>query len=413
MPHLWVRSEQRANEERVGLTPEGAAALIQLGFRVSVERSTNRAIPIAKYEAVDGCEIVAENSWPDAPADAIIFGLKELPDDGTPLKHRHIMFGHAYKGQPAGATLLSRFVAGGGTLYDLEYLIDESGRRVAAFGYWAGFAGAALAVKCWAAQQNGLQLGAVTKSDSKASLLAELAREMPGGKKEAMEEDEDHRLAKRAKPEPKKTTTPRVLIIGALGRVGSGAAALCASLGIDQITRWDLAETASGGPFPELLEHDIFLNCILASPGCPVFVPSSAAAPTSRRKLSVIGDIACDPGSDYNPIQVYDQVTTWSQPALRVAEGGGGASGGLESGGGGGGGLPLDVIAIDNLPSMLPVESSIDYAAQLLPSLRTLGAVEAKTAAGAAGETTADGVWGRAAALFRKHVQALPAASKL
>ena len=25
MPHLWVRSEQRANEERVGLTPEGAA----------------------------------------------------------------------------------------------------------------------------------------------------------------------------------------------------------------------------------------------------------------------------------------------------------------------------------------------------------------------------------------------------
>ena len=62
----------------------------------------------------------------------------------------------------------------------------------------------------------------------------------------------------------------------------------------------------------------------------------------------------------------------------------------------------------------MPVESSIDYAAQLLPSLRTLGAVEAKTAAAdAAGETTADGVWGRAAALFRKHVQALPAASKL
>ena len=54
------------------------------------------------------------------------------------------MFGHAYKGQPAGQVLLRRFRDGGGTLYDLEYLTDETGRRVAAFGYWAGYAGAAL-----------------------------------------------------------------------------------------------------------------------------------------------------------------------------------------------------------------------------------------------------------------------------
>lgn len=26
--HLWVRAEQRANEERVGLTPQGARALV-------------------------------------------------------------------------------------------------------------------------------------------------------------------------------------------------------------------------------------------------------------------------------------------------------------------------------------------------------------------------------------------------
>ncbi len=33
---------------------------------------------------------------------------------------------------------------------------------------------------------------------------------------------------------------------------------------------------------------------------------------------------------------------------------------------------PLDVMAIDNLPSLLPVESSEDYAGQLLPALLTL-----------------------------------------
>lgn len=345
MTHLWVRAEQRLNEERVGLTPEGAASLIAAGIRVTVEASSVRAIGIEGYRAA-GCEIAPENMWPDAPADAIIFGLKELPEDGTPLTHRHIMFGHAFKGQPAGQVLLARFKAGGGTLYDLEYLVNEQGRRVAAFGYWAGYAGAALALKCWAAQQRGGLAGPVSKYPGKAALLADLAVEING------------------------MTPPRAIVIGAGGRVGSGASDLCAAMGV-AVTKWDQAETASGGPFPEILQHEIFLNCILASPGCPVFVPASAK--TDARKLTVIGDIACDPTSDFSPIKVYDQVTDWAAPALRVHE--------LP---------PLDVTAIDNLPSLLPVESSEDYAAQLLSSLATLGDLKA-------------GVWGRAAAEFARH----------
>ena len=47
-------------------------------------------------------------------------------------------------------------------------------------------------------------------------------------------------------------------------------------------------------------------------------------------------------------------------------------------------------MAIDNLPSLLPVESSEDYAAQLLPSLAALGDLES-------------GVWGRAMAEFTRH----------
>ncbi|MDE2446560.1 MAG: saccharopine dehydrogenase, partial [Alphaproteobacteria bacterium] len=261
-PHLWVRAEQRAHEERVGLTPEGAAALIKAGIKVTVEASSVRAIPIDGYKAA-GCAIAPENFWPTAPADAIIFGLKELPEDGTPLTHRHIMFGHAYKGQPAGQVLLKRFKTGSGTLYDLEYLVDEKGRRVAAFGYWAGFAGAAIALKCWAAQQQGRIQGPVHKYNSKAALLAELAKDVAGT-----------------------GARPSALIIGALGRVGTGAADLCAAMDV-ATTKWDMAETASGGPFPEVLQHEIFLNCILARPGCPVFVPASAK--TDARKLTVIG----------------------------------------------------------------------------------------------------------------------------
>ena len=87
MTHLWVRAEQRQNEERVGVTPEGVAALVGAGIRVTVEESSVRAIGLGGYRDA-GAEIAPENSWPQAPHDAIIFGLKELPEDGTPLPHR-------------------------------------------------------------------------------------------------------------------------------------------------------------------------------------------------------------------------------------------------------------------------------------------------------------------------------------
>lgn len=345
MTHLWVRAEQRANEDRVGVTPEGAAELIALGLKVSVEESASRIIPIDKYRAV-GCDIVTENSWPTAPKDAIIFGLKELPDDGTPLTHRHIMFGHAYKGQYSGKTLLTRFHAGGGTLYDLEYLVSEDGRRVAAFGYWAGYAGAAVTLKCWAAQQTESICQPVSSYANKDALLMDLGEMMQG------------------------LPTPTAIVIGALGRVGTGAADLCKAMGIS-VTKWDMAETASGGPFPEILEHNLFFNCILARPGTPVFIPQSAL--TAARKLTAIGDIACDPDSDYNPIPVYSEATSWAAPAFRAAND-----------------PILDVMAIDNLPSLLPLESSQDYAAQLLPSLKTLPDIQ-------------NGVWGRAEQTFKQH----------
>lgn len=351
MTHLWVRSEQRDNEERVGLTPDGAARLIASGINVTIEHSSNRCIGIQGY--IDaGCQIASEHSWPSAPPDAIVFGLKELPDDRTPLRHKHIMFGHAFKGQSAGRQLLKRFMAGGGTLYDLEYLVDPAGRRVAAFGYWAGFAGAAVALKCWIAQQRGEIAKSVQPYPKAAKLIDHLREELA----------------------TIDALIPNALIIGALGRVGTGAADLCAEMGV-KITKWDMAETANGGPFPQVLEHDIFFNCILARPGTPIFVPPTAT--TSPRNLTVIGDIACDPDSDFSPIKVYDQTTTWNEPALRVHDV-----------------PPLDVTAIDNLPSMLPYESSQDYAGQLLPSLLKLT------------DLTTD-VWGRAKDTYLEHTKDL------
>lgn len=348
MTHLWIRAEERANERRVGVTPADVVQLLAAGIRVTVEDSPTRIIPTADF-AANGAQIVQAGSWAAAPADTIIFGLKELPTTTGPLIHRHIHFGHAFKGQPDGPELLGRFKSGGGALYDLEYLTDPDGRRVAAFGYWAGYVGAALSVLAWAAQQAGAPVGTVTDWPTQDALLADVRSALPG-------------------------SLPSAIIIGALGRTGSGATDLLNTLSITP-TAWDMAETAHGGPFPEILTYDVFLNCILAMPGVPVFVNADAA--TQPRALSVIGDIACDPDSEYSPIKVYGRTTTWAAPILRAAQT-----------------PPLDVMAIDNLPSLLPLESSQDFAAQLLPHLLSLPEIET-------------GVWARASATYQSAVSDL------
>lgn len=349
--HLWVRAEERANERRVGITPDGVARLLAEGMDVTVEDSPTRILPLDGYRQA-GAQIASAGSWRSAPGDTVVFGLKELPEDSGPLPHRHILFGHAFKGQSDGKHLLARFQAGGGALYDLEYLVDDTGRRVAAFGYWAGFVGAALSVAAWAAQHSGQPMEGVSSWPDQASLVDEVKA----------------RLASVHAP------LPTALIIGALGRTGTGATALLNALGVTP-TAWDMAETASGGPFPQILTHDLFLNCILASQGVPVFVPAFAI--DAPRALRVIGDIACDPSSDFSPIKVYDRVTTWDAPVVHTAQT-----------------PPLDVMAIDNLPSLLPLESSEDFAAQLLPHLLALPSIN-------------QGVWGRAHATYQSALSAL------
>ena len=346
MTTIWIRAEMKPRERRAPLAPAACAALLSAGYDVRIEESAARAIPTARY-AEAGCAVEAEGAWREAPEDAWIVAVKEMPEaDSFPLSRRHIHFGHMFKNQEGWREGLGRFVAGGGALYDLENLTDETGRRVAAFGYWAGFAGAALGAKLWAGLADGARpgLSPIGEYADREALIADV-RAALGGR------------------------TPSALVTGALGRCGSGARDFFDAVGIAP-TGWDMKETASGGPFPEILAHDIFVNAVLASPTCPVFVPRDAAHDPARR-LTAISDVSCDPGSSYNPIPVYDRTTTFDDPAILAPSSG----------------APLAVTAIDHLPSLLPVESTEDYSAQLLPAMLTL-------------DGDRDGVWARAKADF-------------
>lgn len=92
-PTIHLRAETKPNEERSALTPSTAAALLAASFTINVERSTQSIFRDDEFSAV-GAKLVPAGSWPSAPEDHIILGLKELPEEDFPLKHTHVQFAH-------------------------------------------------------------------------------------------------------------------------------------------------------------------------------------------------------------------------------------------------------------------------------------------------------------------------------
>lgn len=343
-PHLWLRAENKPMEQRRALSPDNAKRLTDQGITLTVERSSQSIFDDKDFEAA-GCSLAEEHSWQaQAPQDAYILGLKELPACDSPLTHRHIYFAHAYKEQAGWQEVLGRFVAGGGSLYDLEYLTGGDGRRVAAFGFWAGFAGAAVAIHAWCAQQNNTPLRHLRAYKNQQDMIQSLEQQLGA-----------HR--------------PRLIVIGAKGRCGRGARRVADQLGLP-VTGWDLEETQAGGPFAEITEHDIFVNCVFVNKNIPPFLTHHELA-LPQRRLSVICDVSCDPLSDLNPLPLYRACSDFTNPCIRIVDGP----------------TPIDLIAIDHLPSLLPAESSDDFSTQLLPCLIDL-------------PNDTQGIWRRARDLF-------------
>jgi saccharopine dehydrogenase (NAD+, L-lysine-forming) len=88
----------------------------------------------------------------------------------------------------------------------------------------------------------------------------------------------------------------------------------------EDIIKWDMAETAKGGPFDEILGVDIFVNCIYLSSQIPAFVTEETIAKAGKsRRLSVVVDVSCDTTNPFNPIPIYTINTTFDKPTVPVA----------------------------------------------------------------------------------------------
>jgi saccharopine dehydrogenase (NAD+, L-lysine-forming) len=243
---------------------------------------------------------------------------------------------------------------GKGMVWDLEFLVDDKGRRVAAFGRAAGIVGSALGILTWAVKVLGESMPPLKSWSGSQALVATVKSYL------------DRAVAKNG------GALPSVLVLGALGRCGGGASWFADQVGIKTIN-WDLNETQAGGPFPQLLEVDILVNSIYLSEKIPPFLTKEMLSSTSR-KLSVVSDVSCDSNNPNNPLPIYSGSTDLVNPVMTLSYGT----------------LPLHVIAIDHLPTLIPSESSREFSTALLPYLKELAS------------SSQSPVWNRAKDLFFK-----------
>lgn len=351
--HVWIRSESRDTERRTPVVPADIPLLIEAGLAVTVEESPQRTFAIEEYAAA-GASVATEGSWVDAPEHAYVLGIKELPDEPESLRHRHVYFAHAFKGQEDARRTLERFSRGGGRLFDIEYLTDDDGRRVVAFGYWAGYVGAAL--------------GVLHLAGGLAAPLAPMAKhELDGELEQAGKAGADELLA---------------LVTGARGRSGRGAQQALRTAGMP-VTSWDREETRDLHK-QALLGHDLLVNCVVTHTPTTPFVEQPDL--DHERRLRVLADVTCDVTGPTNMLPVNTSITTWQEPVRRLHDGTNEH------------GVPLDVIAIDNLPSLLPREASEGFSADLTPHLL-----------GLAGEGGPSAPWRVAGRVFDDAIRSLTA----
>ncbi|KAL0891443.1 hypothetical protein Bca101_015426 [Brassica carinata] len=127
-------------ERRTPLTPSHCARLLHGGkdrtgvSRILVQPSAKRIHHDALYEDV-GCEISDDLS--DC---GLILGIKQPEIEMILPERAYAFFSHTHKAQKENMPLLDKILSERVTLYDYELIVDH-GRRLLAFGKYAGRAG--------------------------------------------------------------------------------------------------------------------------------------------------------------------------------------------------------------------------------------------------------------------------------
>lgn len=310
---IYLRKETYANESRTPLVPVHIEILKKAGFHILVESSEKRIFSDTDF--IKAGAIITNEPWFNQPSETLIVGLKELSNLDKLNAHTHIYFSHSYKQQNNANQILQAFKRSNSIIYDLEYFLNPDGQRALAFGYHAGLVAAALGLTQHCNRQTG-------KPD--------LHNLQPWLTMDSMLDS--------------CKIYPATIAVVGCGRTAKGVKYILRKFGYNPLS-------ISRENIFQIKDADIIFNCITLEKNYnDVWIDKD----TQLNKDQLIVDISCDYAKPNNPIAVYLSPTTWEKPVFNYSD-------------------KLSIIAIDNLPSLLPRDSSVEFSEKLADLLLRYG----------------------------------------
>lgn len=289
----------------------------------------------------------------------ILFGIKEVAID-TLLPNKHyVFFGHIAKKQPYNRPLIQKMIQLGVTFSDYEYLVDDEGKRLCAFGWWAGVVGVYNTLRAYGLKYNLFSLEMPNCKSTLESLATQLKSvELPAVK----------------------------IVVTGSGRVSTGVQFMldkigATSLNIDEYLQKNEVNTLtycvaalkdlvvnkyrsnefnrndfknnpqnySSGFNRFRVSSDILISCHYWEPGQPVYLTADGLSCDDTR-IKVIGDVTCDikgsiestlrSSTHAEPFYDYNPMTRLEEPQFSNAE------------------RNITVMAVDTLPNALALDTS-------------------------------------------------------
>lgn len=133
-----IRETKVPVDHRVALTPAHCQQLLKSfpAIEVFAQPSEIRCFADDEYEKAG---VILKEDLSDCD---FLFGVKEVKIETLIPNKTYFFFSHTIKKQPYNKTLLQKVMAKGIQLVDYECLKGKDGKRVVAFGRWAGIVGA-------------------------------------------------------------------------------------------------------------------------------------------------------------------------------------------------------------------------------------------------------------------------------
>ncbi|KAF0197124.1 MAG: aa [Bacteroidetes bacterium] len=390
---IGIRHEDKyVMERRAPLTPRHVERLIK-GKQLDIVVQTSAKRVFTDQEFIDAGATIADN----LDNCSVILGVKEMPLSFFQPGKTYVFFSHVIKGQPYNMPMLRKMMEQGCNLIDYEKIVDEQGKRLIFFGRYAGLAG--MINSLWSLGLRLREYGYDTpflkiKQAHKYASLEE-ARQIIS--------EVGQEIAEKGMPEELR---PFTVGFTGYGNVSQGAQEILGLLPVKEISPEKLMNLKRRKLLPNnliykivfkeehLSEHNdgvgfdlqdyytnpgnyhsifekyiphlsLLMNCMYWDTRYPRIVTKDyleKAFKAGRPKLTVIGDVTCDPDGSIeithhgteieDPVFVYNPFT--GNPLM------------------GHKGEGMMVMAVDILPSELPRDSSAGFADALINFIKPI-----------------------------------------